>query len=80
MARNTINRNEDFKETFGRIFGEIQSLYTVTERISERVETLEDIANRRHYPSILDFIRGGLSRIVQLAYNFFLGPVSGFLN
>lgn len=67
------------KETFAKTFQEIEEAYTVSENILERIKKLEVNENRRQDSGVLWMIKEGIKRLAQLAWNFFLGRITGYL-
>ncbi|XP_052080339.1 uncharacterized protein LOC127718389 [Mytilus californianus] len=70
---------KNLKETFGKTFEEIEEAYIVSKNILERINKLEVNENRRQDTGVLWMIKQGISRLAQLAWNFFLGQKTGYL-
>ncbi|VDI02289.1 Hypothetical predicted protein [Mytilus galloprovincialis] len=74
-----VENKKHLIETFGNIFKETREVYRVIECIHGRLNNLEDSVNRRRDTTIISLIREGVSRLLQFGLNFFLGPVSGYI-
>ncbi|XP_052080337.1 uncharacterized protein LOC127718387 [Mytilus californianus] len=78
------------KDTFEQIIHQIDHVYDVTTRINGRIDELEvrldtlevhldNLKVHQHDTGIVWLIKKGISKLAQIALNFFLGPIAGLI-